>query len=71
MRGEIAVAVPAISLNMVGSVPDAVDLVVTDPVQTDAMADADAAKFDLAGAGNAVLGRVRRTRSDNASPYTA
>ena len=59
MGGEITLAVrelqaagvPVISLNMVGSVPDAADLVVTDPVQagvTAVMAIAETAKFDLA-----------------------
>jgi len=59
MGGEIAVAVrelraagvPVISLNMVGSVPEAADLVVTDPVQAGVMAVmavAETAKFDLA-----------------------
>lgn len=59
MGGEIAAAVrdlraagvPVISLNMVGSVPEAADLVVTDPVQAGVMAVmaiADTAKFDLA-----------------------
>jgi energy-converting hydrogenase B subunit Q len=58
MGGEIAVAVEevrknglrVISLNMVGSVPDAADLVVSDPVQAGVMAVmavADTAKFDL------------------------
>jgi energy-converting hydrogenase B subunit Q len=58
MGGEIAEAVEevrkyglrVISLNMVGSVPDAADLVVTDPVQAGVMAVmavADTAKFDL------------------------
>jgi energy-converting hydrogenase B subunit Q len=58
MGGDIAVAVeevrasglPVISLNMAGSVPDAADLVVTDPVQAGVMAVmavADTAKFDL------------------------
>jgi len=58
MGGEITKAVedvrakglPVISLNMAGSVPDAVDLVVTDPVQAGVMAVmavADTAKFDL------------------------
>jgi len=58
MGGEIAVAVDevqkagiyVISLNMAGSVPDAADLVVTDPVQAGVMAVmavADTAKFDL------------------------
>lgn len=58
MGGEIAVAVAevqthgiyVISLNMAGSVPDAADLVVTDPVQAGVMAVmavADTAKFDL------------------------
>lgn len=59
MGGEIAAAVrdlraagiPVISLNMVGSVPQAADLVVTDPVQAGVMAVmaiAHTAKFDLA-----------------------
>jgi len=58
MGGEITTAVEevrknglfVISLNMAGSVPDAVDLVVTDPVQAGVMAVmavADTAKFDL------------------------
>jgi energy-converting hydrogenase B subunit Q len=58
MGGDIAAAVeevrrnglPVISLNMVGSVPDAADLVVSDPVQAGVMAVmavADTAKFDL------------------------
>ncbi len=58
MGGEITAAVeevrksglPVISLNMVGSVPDAADLVVSDPVQAGVMAVmavADTAKFDL------------------------
>ena len=58
MGGEITTAVeevrrnglPVISLNMVGSVVDAVDLVVSDPVQAGVMAVmavADTAKFDL------------------------
>jgi energy-converting hydrogenase B subunit Q len=58
MGGDIAVAVeevrasglPVISLNMAGSVPDAADLVVSDPVQAGVMAVmavADTAKFDL------------------------
>jgi energy-converting hydrogenase B subunit Q len=58
MGGEIADAVDevqksglyVISLNMAGSVPDAADLVVTDPVQAGVMAVmavADTAKFDL------------------------
>jgi energy-converting hydrogenase B subunit Q len=58
MGGEIAEAVDevqknglyVISLNMAGSVPDAADLVVTDPVQAGVMAVmavADTAKFDL------------------------
>jgi energy-converting hydrogenase B subunit Q len=41
---------PVISLNMAGSVPDAADLVVSDPVQAGVMAVmavADTAKFDL------------------------
>ena len=58
MGGEIAAAVEevrreglyVISLNMAGSVPDAADLVVSDPVQAGVMAVmavADTAKFDL------------------------
>lgn len=58
MGGEIARAVedvrktglPVISLNMAGSVPDAADLVVSDPVQAGVMAVmavADTAKFDI------------------------
>ena len=58
MGGEISAAVeevrknglPVISLNMAGSVPDAADLVVSDPVQAGVMAVmavADTAKFDL------------------------
>jgi len=58
MGGEIADAVEevrrnglqVISLNMAGSVPDAADLVVSDPVQAGVMAVmavADTAKFDL------------------------
>ena len=58
MGGEISVAVEevrklglsVISLNMAGSVPDAADMVVTDPVQAGVMAVmavADTAKFDL------------------------
>jgi energy-converting hydrogenase B subunit Q len=58
MGGEITQAVeevrrnglPVISLNMAGSVPDAADLVVSDPVQAGVMAVmavADTAKFDL------------------------
>jgi energy-converting hydrogenase B subunit Q len=58
MGGEITTAVQevqknglrVISLNMAGSVPDAADLVVTDPVQAGVMAVmavADTAKFDL------------------------
>ncbi|CAN5590661.1 DUF5612 domain-containing protein [soil metagenome] len=59
MGGEVTRAVlelrergiPVICLNMAGSVPDAADLVVTDPVQAGVMAVmavADTAKFDLA-----------------------
>jgi len=59
MGGEITIAVrelrehgvPVIALNMVGSVTDAVDLVVSDPVQAGTMAVmaiADTAQFDLA-----------------------
>jgi energy-converting hydrogenase B subunit Q len=43
--------VPVIALNMVGSVTDAADLVVSDPVQAGTMAVmaiADTAQFDLA-----------------------
>jgi len=58
MGGEIAEAVQevrangvyVISLNMAGSVPDAADLVVSDPIQAGVMAVlgvADTAKFDL------------------------
>lgn len=58
MGGDIATAVeevrksglPVISLNMAGSVPDAADLVVSDPVQAGVMAVmavAETAKFDL------------------------
>lgn len=42
--------IPAIALNMVGSVPSSADLVVTDPVPAGAMAFmaiADTARFDL------------------------
>ena len=59
MGGEItravqeiqALGIPVISLNMVGTVPDVADLVVTDPVQAGVMAVmgiADTAKFDFA-----------------------
>jgi energy-converting hydrogenase B subunit Q len=59
MGGEItkavkelqATGIPVISLNMVGTVPDVADLVVTDPVQAGVMAVmgiADTAKFDFA-----------------------
>jgi energy-converting hydrogenase B subunit Q len=59
MGGEItkavrelqSVGIPVISLNMVGTVPDVADLVVTDPVQAGTMAVmgiADTAKFDFA-----------------------
>ena len=59
MGGDVAAAVrdlrtagvPVISLNMVGSVPEAADLVVTDPVQAGVMAVmaiASTARFDLA-----------------------
>jgi len=60
MGGQITVAVrelrekhgiPVISLNMAGSVPDAADLVVSDPVQAGVMAVmhiSETAKFDLA-----------------------
>jgi energy-converting hydrogenase B subunit Q len=59
MGGEITKAVkelqsagiPVICLNMVGTVPEVADLVVTDPVQAGTMAVmgiADTAKFDLA-----------------------
>jgi len=59
MGGEItkavrelqAAGIPVISLNMVGTVTDAADLVVTDPVQAGVMAVmgiADTAKFDFA-----------------------
>jgi energy-converting hydrogenase B subunit Q len=59
MGGEItkavqelqAVGIPVISLNMVGTVTDVADLVITDPVQAGVMAVmgiADTAKFDFA-----------------------
>jgi energy-converting hydrogenase B subunit Q len=59
MGGEItkavkelqSVGIPVISLNMVGTVPDVADLVVTDPVQAGTMAVmgiADTARFDFA-----------------------
>ena len=59
MGGEIsdavreiqAVGIPVIALNMAGSVPDAADLVVSDPVQAGTMAVmaiADTARFSLA-----------------------
>ncbi len=59
MGGQITAAVrelrehgvPVIALNMAGSVPDAADLVVSDPVQAGTMAVmaiADTAQFDLA-----------------------
>src|SRR5207249_500910 len=59
MGGEITVAahelrargIPIIALNMVGSITDAVDLVVSDPVQAGTMAVmavSDTATFDLA-----------------------
>jgi energy-converting hydrogenase B subunit Q len=55
MGGDITVAVrevraagiPVIALNMAGSVPDAADLVVSDPVQAGVMAVADTATFDV------------------------
>jgi energy-converting hydrogenase B subunit Q len=58
MGGDITAAVeevrraglPVISLNMAGSVPDAADLVVSDPIQAGVMAVmaiADTAKFDI------------------------
>ena len=50
-RGPRARACIVISLNMAGSVPDAADLVVSDPVQAGVMAVmaiADTAKFDIA-----------------------
>ena len=58
MGGDITKAIeevranglPVISLNMAGSVPDAADLVVSDPIQAGVMAVmavADTAKFDL------------------------
>lgn len=46
-----SVGIPVVSLNMVGSVPDVADLVVTDPVQAGTMAVmgiADTARFDFA-----------------------
>lgn len=59
MGGDVAAAVrqvreagvPVIALNMAGSVPEAADLVVTDPVQAGVMAVmaiADTAAFDIA-----------------------
>ena len=45
------VGIPVVSLNMVGTVPDVADMVVTDPVQAGTMAVmgiADTAKFDFA-----------------------
>lgn len=59
MGGDIAVAVrelraagiPVIALNMAGSVPEAADLIVSDPVQAGVMAvmaAVDAATFDIA-----------------------
>ena len=55
MGGDIAAAVKevrqqglkVISLNMAGGVPDAADLVVSDPVQAGVMAVADTAQFDI------------------------
>ena len=55
MGGDITKAVEevrrnglyVISLNMAGSVPDAADLVVSDPVQAGVMAVAETATFDL------------------------
>ena len=58
MGGEITTAIEevraqgliVISLNMAGSVPDAADLVISDPVQAGVMAVmaiADTAKFDI------------------------
>jgi energy-converting hydrogenase B subunit Q len=46
-----ATGIRVVSLNMVGTVPDVADLVVTDPVQAGVMAVmgiADTAKFDFA-----------------------
>ena len=45
-----AIGIPVISLNMAGSVPDAADLVVSDPVQAGTMAVmaiADTARFTI------------------------
>ena len=50
MREVRAQGLLVISLNMAGSVPDAADLVVTDPVQAGVMAVmavAETAKFDI------------------------
>ena len=66
MGGEITRAVEdvrkkgmyVISLNMAGSVPDAADLVVSDPVQAGVMAVmaiADTAKFDICPSAEAAL----------------
>jgi len=73
MGGEIEKAVREvreqgllmISLNMPGSVPEAADLVVTDPVQAGIMAVtavADTAKFNVA--------RLKQRGSDQRSPQT-
>jgi energy-converting hydrogenase B subunit Q len=51
VREVSAKGILVISLNMVGSVPSAADLVITDPVQagvTAVMAIADTARFDIA-----------------------
>ena len=55
MGGDIAATVKevrqqglkVISLNMAGGVPDAADLIVSDPVQAGVMAVADTAQFDI------------------------
>jgi energy-converting hydrogenase B subunit Q len=50
VREVRAAGIPVIALNMAGSVPDAADLVVSDPVQAGVMAVmavADTATFDV------------------------
>ncbi len=50
VREVVAQGTPVVSLNMAGSVPDAADLVVSDPVQAGVMAVmavADTAKFTV------------------------
>ena len=54
---------PVIALNMAGSVTDAVDLVVSDPVQAGTMAVmaiADTAQFDLAASAAGDIDRATR-----------